>query len=340
MTPEQVSYGSSIQVHWKCERGHSFLKSPKERRRSGCTICSNRTIIASENSIAATHPELLKTHDSHKADNPDLTTISIGTNKAVQWKCSSGHTTIATPRAWLSTRCPVCSNKRTQSGVNDILTTNPALGLQFDFDKNYPLTPEELTEGSNKKIWWICSEGHSTQSTPNDRRNHRCGVCAGRIIISGLNDLLTMAPEIASEWHPDRNLPTLPEAVHPGSHAVFWWSCVEGHEWQASPGSRQQNGCPDCARYGFKSYESAHLYFLHHPEFRAIKVGITGHKTTRIEKFQASGWRVLEKVFFERGADAVILRPKSTNKEHKPIVLTDNCIIQGVVQAVLPSDIY
>lgn len=43
---------------------------------------------------------------------------------------------------------------------------------------------------------------------------------------------------------------------------------------------------------------------------------------------------------FERSTDAVILRPKSTNKEHKPIVLTDNCIIQGVVQAVLPSDIY
>ena len=43
---------------------------------------------------------------------------------------------------------------------------------------------------------------------------------------------------------------------------------------------------------------------------------------------------------FERGADAVILRPKSTNREHTPIVLTDNCIIQGVVQAVLPSDIY
>jgi len=43
---------------------------------------------------------------------------------------------------------------------------------------------------------------------------------------------------------------------------------------------------------------------------------------------------------FERSTDAVILRPKSTNKEHKPIILTDNCIIQGVVQAVLPSDIY
>ena len=43
---------------------------------------------------------------------------------------------------------------------------------------------------------------------------------------------------------------------------------------------------------------------------------------------------------FDRKGDVVILRPRSSNKEHKPIVLTDNCIIQGVVQAVLPSDIY
>jgi repressor LexA len=43
---------------------------------------------------------------------------------------------------------------------------------------------------------------------------------------------------------------------------------------------------------------------------------------------------------FEKNGDVVILRPRSSSKEHKPIVLTDNCIIQGVVQAVLPSDIY
>ncbi|MEK7538499.1 MAG: transcriptional repressor LexA [Patescibacteria group bacterium] len=43
---------------------------------------------------------------------------------------------------------------------------------------------------------------------------------------------------------------------------------------------------------------------------------------------------------FERTNDAVILRPKSSNKNHKPIILTDNCLIQGVVVAVLPEDIY
>jgi repressor LexA len=43
---------------------------------------------------------------------------------------------------------------------------------------------------------------------------------------------------------------------------------------------------------------------------------------------------------YERTAQAVILRPKSSEKQHKPIVLTDNCEIQGVVVAVLPSNLY
>jgi repressor LexA len=42
---------------------------------------------------------------------------------------------------------------------------------------------------------------------------------------------------------------------------------------------------------------------------------------------------------FDRTDSAVILRPKSSNSSHKPIVVTDNCQIQGVVIAVLPSDL-
>ena len=42
---------------------------------------------------------------------------------------------------------------------------------------------------------------------------------------------------------------------------------------------------------------------------------------------------------FDRKNDVVILRPKSKNLAHKPIILTDNCKIQGVVVAVLPSDL-
>jgi repressor LexA len=42
----------------------------------------------------------------------------------------------------------------------------------------------------------------------------------------------------------------------------------------------------------------------------------------------------------EKTNGIVILRPRSTNDIHKPIILTNNCIIQGVVVAILPSDIH
>jgi repressor LexA len=42
----------------------------------------------------------------------------------------------------------------------------------------------------------------------------------------------------------------------------------------------------------------------------------------------------------EKGNGVVILRPKSKDKSHKPIILTDNCMIQGVVVAVLPADLH
>jgi len=42
---------------------------------------------------------------------------------------------------------------------------------------------------------------------------------------------------------------------------------------------------------------------------------------------------------FERKNGMVILKPKSSDP-HKSIVLTNNCVIQGVVVAVLPFDLY
>lgn len=42
----------------------------------------------------------------------------------------------------------------------------------------------------------------------------------------------------------------------------------------------------------------------------------------------------------EKGNGVVILRPKSKDKSHKPIILTNNCTIQGIVVAVLPADLY
>jgi repressor LexA len=38
--------------------------------------------------------------------------------------------------------------------------------------------------------------------------------------------------------------------------------------------------------------------------------------------------------------DVIVLKPNSTEKKHKPIVLSEDFMIQGVVAAVLPKNIY
>jgi repressor LexA len=43
---------------------------------------------------------------------------------------------------------------------------------------------------------------------------------------------------------------------------------------------------------------------------------------------------------FHREKDVVVLKPKSKNRSHKPIVLTEKFIIQGVVMSVLPRNTY
>lgn len=40
---------------------------------------------------------------------------------------------------------------------------------------------------------------------------------------------------------------------------------------------------------------------------------------------------------FQRKGDTIVLMPRSKNKDHKPIILTDNFQIQGVVIAVIPD---
>jgi repressor LexA len=43
---------------------------------------------------------------------------------------------------------------------------------------------------------------------------------------------------------------------------------------------------------------------------------------------------------FHRQRDVIVLKPNSTEARHKPIVLSDQFLVQGVVVATLPSNLY
>ncbi len=65
---------------------------------------------------------------------------------------------------------------------------------------------------------------------------------------AGFNDLATVDPQLASEWHPTKNGDLLPTQVTAGSTRKVYWKCANGHEWSAGISSRHKgSGCPYCA---------------------------------------------------------------------------------------------
>ena len=52
---------------------------------------------------------------------------------------------------------------------NSLAETYPEVAKQWDYEKNYPLTPYNFTHGSKHKAHWICKNGHSHFTTINSK---------------------------------------------------------------------------------------------------------------------------------------------------------------------------
>ena len=148
--------------------------------------------------------------------------------------------------------CPVCAGKVVIPGENDLASQFPETAAQWDGEKNGALTAEIVAIYSNRKVWWRCEKGHSWQAAvaARTRRGSGCPYCAGRKVLAGFNDLATVEPFVAMQWHPTLNGTLSAEQVTAGSRRSVWWQCSLGHVWKARIHSRtgkQRCGCPVCA---------------------------------------------------------------------------------------------
>ena len=138
---------------------------------------------------------------------------------------------------------------------NSILFSNPEIAKEWNYEKNVNLKPENFSVNSNKKIWWKCQKGHEWQARISSRSSgNGCPYCSGQKILKGSNDLQTVNPILAKEWNYEKNKGLTPEDVMPSSTKKVWWKCSQGHEWEATIGSRNSgNGCPYCSgRFAIK----------------------------------------------------------------------------------------
>ncbi len=250
--PATLAAGAAKTVGWKCAEGHFWSDSVSHRSAGrGCPVCSNKRILIGFNDLATTHPEL-----AAQADGWDPTTLTAGSGRSVGWICTKGHKWTATvaSRSSRGRGCPICSNRITAPGYNDLVTTHPELAQEAD-----GWDPTTVTAGSSKKVGWRCKLGHTWSATVKDRSTGGgCAVCSNKRVLVGFNDIATTNPEIAAQadgWDPT--------TVVQFSQKKFGWRCNLGHRWITTVANRSiGSGCPVCSRrqvsQGFNDLATTH----------------------------------------------------------------------------------
>ena len=208
-----------------------------------------------EYNLAIKYPEVAKEWHPTKNGNRIPEDFTPKSNEKVWWLCPNGHSyesLINSRTSHRKTGCPYCSNKRILEGYNDLASTNPELLSEWDYNKN-KIKPTQITAGVDKMIWWICPMGHSYDMRVHSRTGKGksgCPYCSipAKRVLKGFNDLQTLYPDIAKEWHPIKNGEISPDQVLCGSAQKVWWKGKCGHEYEQAIVSRVQGGnCPYCS---------------------------------------------------------------------------------------------
>ena len=255
LKPTEIGIGSNTQVWWLCKNGHEWQAPPTRRcfgKRSGCAVCSNQKVLAGFNDLATTAPELAAMWHPTKNGALSAQDVVSGSSLKFWWVCSRGHSFQSTGSHLVQGRgCGVCAGSQIELGVNDLQSQKPDLASEWDLTKN-KLTPQEVTLGANKKVWWLCKKGHSFKAAISHRNigGTGCPYCDNKKVLKGYNDLATTYPTIAKQWHPTRNLPVTPNEVIAGTAVKYWWQCDIGHEYLLSGDKITRGiGCSVCSNY-------------------------------------------------------------------------------------------
>lgn len=187
LSPFDVVAGSDRRVWWRCENGHGWRATISSRAcgGTGCPYCSGKRTITGENDFATQYPAIAAEWDADR--NGELTPdqFAPNSNRKAFWRCPLGHSysTTISSRVNRGTGCPYCAGRRVLPGFNDLATKEPKTAAQWYQPLNGSLTPEQVTCGSSRKVFWKCSEGHVWPAIISSRAGkQRCGcpVCAGK----------------------------------------------------------------------------------------------------------------------------------------------------------------
>lgn len=286
LTPDKVTAGSNKNIIWIIQdiepiNGKKINLEWKAKISSrtyhdlGCPYVSGKAVKKGYNDFESLRPDLAKewNYDKNGKLTPDM--FTCGSHKKVWWiqYDVSPITNEIIKLEWESeiknrvngNGNPYKSGKAVLKGYNDLRTLRPDLAREWNYKKNGDLTPDMVTCGYDKKVWWLLPYDDPKTGKHFDfewqsyiysrtMNKSNCPYLSGQSVWKGFNDLQTINPKLALQWHPVKNGNLKPTDVTIGTNKRIWWILpyddpkTEKHfdfEWQTTIARRNAGiGCP------------------------------------------------------------------------------------------------
>lgn len=222
--------------------------------------------------LANTHPHLREQflYALDKNGNCDeavtFNMLASSTNRKCVWKClktncknNCEHIFIATAnnRASKNRNCPKCSGRKV-CPCNSLSGKFPDIVKQWDYERNQGLNPEDISPKSGLIVHWKCvaydgCKCHRWKASIVNRTLHGTGCpycCPAPKSVCEHKNAATEYPDLATEWHLEKNGEMKLADFTPHSNYFAWWQCAKCSQvWKTMINSRtgtHASNCPRC----------------------------------------------------------------------------------------------
>ena len=187
LKPDNFSHKSNKKVWWNCPvaNDHEWCVSVEDRTNgSGCPFCrkrGGRIRVSITNCLETLCPDVAKEWHPTKNENITPRMVTANSNKKFWWKCpvANDHEWEISPnkRVSMNSGCPCCAGQKVVHS-NSLAFVRPEVAKQWHQTKNENITPEMVTVGCKKKVWWKCpKDGHEWLAAVCDRPKYGCPYC-------------------------------------------------------------------------------------------------------------------------------------------------------------------
>lgn len=181
--------------------------------------------------------------------------------------------------------------KKRSETVISFVQAYPELVSFWHPTRNEGISPDAISFSSHRLVWWQCDRRathvweESLKVFTRPKKGGKCPYCDNRRVLLGENDLATTHPDLAAQWHPNKNGNLTPTNCTARSAQTVTWLGNCGHEWksQVSVRALRSHGCPYCsgrwAMAGFNDLATTHPELI--AEWHPTKNTLSLHEVSR-----------------------------------------------------------